>query len=96
METDKIPYQKIIIRTFLQVLLMIVIIFTINSWPSIKESFNGNVPPLQYWLDHSFKISNLILIVGFGAYFYYKGVTDAKEVIANEKKVNDKWDNTEV
>ncbi|MBC6111620.1 hypothetical protein ACFOG5_20530 [Pedobacter fastidiosus] len=81
MEAANIPYQKIIIRTLLKVLLMIVIIFTINSWPSIKQSFSGSVPPLGYWLDHSFKLSNIILILGFGAYFYYKDLTDTKEAL---------------
>ena len=78
---EKVNHQKIIIRTLLKVLLMIVVIFMLNSWPSIKQSFNGHVPPLDYWLDHSFKVSNIILILGFGGYFYYKDLTDQKELI---------------
>jgi hypothetical protein len=78
---EKVNHQKIIIRTLLKFLLIVFIIFTINSWPSIKQSLNGNVPPFDYWLDHSFKISNIILILGFTAYFYYKDLTDQRELI---------------
>ena len=59
---------------------MIVVIFILNSWPSIKQSFIGNAPPLDYWLDHSFKVSNIILILGFGGYFYYKDLMNQKEL----------------
>ncbi|ARS41197.1 hypothetical protein CA265_16660 [Sphingobacteriaceae bacterium GW460-11-11-14-LB5] len=93
---EKVNHQKIIISTLLKVLLMVVIIFILNSWPSIKQSFSGHVPPFNYWLDHSFKISNIILILGFGGYFYYKDLTDQKEAIEKAKKVNEKWDNIEV
>ncbi len=64
---------------------MIVVIFILNSWPSIKQSFAGNAPPLHYWLDHSFKVSNIILILGFGVYFYYKDLMNQKELIENSK-----------
>jgi len=74
----KINHSKIIIRTLLKVLLMIFVIFTINSWPSIEQSLKGNAPPFDYWLNHSFKPSNIILIIGFGAYFYYKDWSDNK------------------
>ena len=93
METTKINHSKIIIRTLLKVLVMIVIIFILNSWPSIMQSFKGNVPPLDYWLDHSFKPSNIILIVGFGAYFYYSDWSKTKEALKKEKEINEKWDN---
>ncbi|KQM72727.1 hypothetical protein ASE74_21840 [Pedobacter sp. Leaf216] len=83
---EKVNHKKIIIRTFLKLLLMILIIFTLNSWPSIKQSMNGNAPPLAYWLDHSFKISNIILILGFTAYFYYKDLTDQRELIEKENR----------
>lgn len=85
---EKVNHQKIIISTLLKVLLMIVIIFILNSWPNIKQSFSGNVPPLNYWLDHSFKISNIILILGFGGYFYYKDLMDQKEAIEKSKNTN--------
>ncbi|TCD15833.1 hypothetical protein EZ456_24045 [Pedobacter psychrodurus] len=85
---EKVNHQKIIISTLLKVLLMIVIIFILNSWPNIKQSFSGNAPPFNYWLDHSFKISNLILILGFGGYFYYKDLTDQKELIEKAKNTN--------
>lgn len=65
---------------------MIVIIFTLNSWPQIKQSFNGNIPPLSFWLDHSLKFSNIILLVGFGAYFYYKDLTDQKTALSESDK----------
>ncbi len=83
---EKVNHSKIIIRTLLKFLLIVLIIFTINSWPSIKQSFNGNVPPFDYWLDHSFKISNIILIFGFTAYFYYKDLTDQKELLEKANK----------
>lgn len=86
MET-KISHQKIAIRTFLKVLLMIAVIFTLNSWGSIKQSLSGNTPPLNYWLDHSFKLSNILLIAGFGAYFYYKDLTDQKALIEQQKEI---------
>jgi hypothetical protein len=85
---EKVNYKKIIIRTLLKFLLMIVVIFILNSWPSIKQSFTGNVPPFTYWLDHSFKISNFILILGFTAYFYYKDLTDQRELIEKGKNLN--------
>lgn len=85
---EKVNHQKIIISTLLKVLLMIVIIFILNSWPNIKQSFSGNTPPFSYWLDHSFKISNIILILGFGGYFYYKDWSDQKELIEKSKNAN--------
>jgi len=85
---EKVNHQKIIISTLLKVLLMIVIIFILNSWPSITQSFSGNVPAFSYWLDHSFKISNIILILGFGGYFYYKDLSDQKELIEKSKNTN--------
>lgn len=85
---EKVNHKKIIIRTFLKFLLMILIIFTLNSWPSIKQSFTGKIPPFAYWLDHSFKISNIILILGFTAYFYYKDLTDQRELIEKANKQN--------
>jgi hypothetical protein len=85
---EKVNHQKIIISTLLKVLLMIVIIFILNSWPNIKQSFSGNVPAFSYWLDHSFKISNIILILGFGGYFYYKDLSDQKELIEKSKNTN--------
>jgi hypothetical protein len=82
---EKVNHQKIIIGTLLKVLLMVVVIFIMNAWPSIKQSFSGKVPPLDYWLDHSFKVSNIILILGFGGYFYYKDLTNQKELIERSK-----------
>lgn len=82
---EKVNHQKIVINTLLRVLLMVVVIFILNAWPSIKQSFSGNVPPLDYWLNHSFKVSNIILILGFGGYFYYKDLTNQKEQIDKSK-----------
>ncbi|UKT62841.1 hypothetical protein [Pedobacter mucosus] len=80
MSSENINYQKIIVRTLLKVLAMIIVIFILNSWPLIKQSFNGEVPAFSFWLDHSLKLSNIILIIGFGCYFYYKDLTDARDV----------------
>lgn len=91
---EKISHPKIAIRTLLKVLLMIVIIVTLNSWPTIKLAFEGNPPSFDYWLNHSIKPSNIILIIGFGAYFYYKDLTDQKEALKQQKAVeeqHDKW-----
>ncbi|RLJ77025.1 hypothetical protein [Pedobacter alluvionis] len=85
---EKVNLQKIIISTLLKVLLMIVVIIILNSWPNIKQSFSGNIPPLNYWLDHSFKISNIILILGFGGYFYYKDLTDQKQLMEKSKNTS--------
>ncbi|KLT66076.1 hypothetical protein [Pedobacter sp. BMA] len=89
MEVEKINYGKIAINTFIRVLLMIVIIFTLNSWPSIKASLSGHIPSFSYWLDHSFKPSNIILIVGFGAYFFYKDLSDQKEALKKQQELNE-------
>ncbi len=83
----KISHQKIAIRTFLKVLLMIVVILIINSWPSIRQSLEGKTPPFEYWLDHSFKLSNILLIIGFGAYFYYKDLTDQKALTEQQNTI---------
>ncbi|RBQ06300.1 hypothetical protein [Pedobacter miscanthi] len=83
---EKVNYKKIVIRTLLKFLLIVLIVFVANSWPSIKQSYSGNVPPLDYWLDHSFKISNIILIFGFTAYFYYKDLTDQRELVEKANK----------
>lgn len=85
---EKVNHKKIVIRTLLKFMLMIVVIIILNSWPNIKQSFSGNVPAFSYWLDHSFKISNIILILGFTAYFYYKDLTDQRELIEKSKNTN--------
>ena len=85
---EKVNHKKIVIRTLLKFMLMIVVIFILNSWPNIKQSFSGHVPAFSYWLDHSFKISNIILILGFTAYFYYKDLTDQRELIEKSKNTN--------
>lgn len=81
-ETD-IDYKKIIFNTLLKVVLMFVIIFFFNCWPQIKQSLNGTIPPLNNWLDHSVKMSNLYVIILATAYFYFTAVSKAKQEIAN-------------
>jgi|GEM_PF-824851 len=78
---DKIRYGKIILNTLLKMLAMATVIFILNSWPQIRQSFNGETPELAYWLDHSFKPSNLLLIAGFGIYFFYRDVKTQQEAI---------------
>jgi hypothetical protein len=85
---QKVNYRKIMISTLLKVLLMVVVIFILNFWPSIKQGFSGNAPPFNYWLDHSFKVSNIILILGFGGYFYYKDLMNQKELIERVKNTD--------
>ena len=85
---EKVNHHNILISSLLKFLLMVFIIFTINSWPSINQSFSGNTPPFDYWLNHSFKFSNIILILGFTAYFYYKDLTDQKQLIEKSKNTN--------
>lgn len=86
MDSTKISHQKILLRTLLKVLLIIIIVFFFNSWPQIKQSLNGNIPPLSYWLDHTLKLSNVILIIGFGVYFYYKDLTDQRSALFGTEK----------
>ncbi len=77
---EKVNYKKIIIITFLKVLLMIAIFFTINNWVHIKQSFNGEIPALQVWLNHAFTPSNFIFIVLLSVIFYMNTLKAHKEM----------------
>ncbi len=87
MEIEKISYQKIAIRTLISILIMAFIIFTLNSWPNIKQSFNGNVPPFRDWMSYISKLSNLVALLAFGSFFYYRDWARQKELIENQKKI---------
>ncbi|MBC7616089.1 MAG: hypothetical protein H7202_08490 [Pedobacter sp.] len=59
---------------------MVAIFFTINNWVHIKQSFSGEVPSLQVWLNHGFTTSNLILIVLLSFIFYMNTLKQHKEL----------------
>ena len=87
MVTEKISHQKIAIRTAIALLIMTVIIFLLNSWSNIKLSFDGNTPPLSDWFSYITKPSTIILLLGFGAFFYYRDWVRQRELIKNEKEI---------
>lgn len=90
METTKISYQKIAVRTLIKLLLMSVLLLLFNSWAGIKQSINGNIPPLSYWFGYILKWDTIIPLLIFGAYFYYQDLRSQKELIENEKKIIEK------
>jgi uncharacterized membrane protein YphA (DoxX/SURF4 family) len=87
MELDKVSHKKIAIRTFLLVLIMTLIIFFLNSWSNIKLSLDGNTPPFNQWIAYISKLSTLIYLLAFGAYFYYRDWSRQKELIKNQKAI---------
>lgn len=92
---EKINHRKIAIKTLLIVLFAFVVIILINSWPNIKQAYNGNSPPLNSWINYSFKQSNLVLLAIYGVYFYYRNYSIQKKRIQNHKVVevqNKIWD----
>jgi hypothetical protein len=76
---QNINYKKIIIITILKVLLMIAIFFSLNNWVHIKQSFKGDIPALNIWLDHALTPSNLIVIVMLSIVFYMNTLKEHKE-----------------
>lgn len=59
---------------------MIAIFFTINNWVHIKQSFSGDVPALQVWLNHALTPSNFIFIVVLSIIFYMNTLKAHKEL----------------
>jgi len=82
----KVNHQKVIIITLVKILLMITIFFTINNWVNIKQSFNGDVPALQAWLNHAFTPSNAIFIVFLSIIFYMNTLKKHKELAEKESQ----------
>ncbi|WP_188411263.1 hypothetical protein [Pedobacter mendelii] len=78
---DEVNYQKIIFKTFLKLLLMIFIFVSINNWPQIKGSIHGEIPPLNVWLDHSIRVSNVFFIIVATIYFFYVEFKKQKELV---------------
>ncbi len=76
---QKINHNKVIINTLLKVVLAAAIFFTINNWVHIKQSFGGEVPKLQDWLNHAFTLSNLIMLVLLSVVFYMNNLKKEKE-----------------
>ena len=85
---EKINHKKVILSTFLRILAMLAVFFTINNWPNIKQSFNGEVPAFAIWINHSFTVSNLVVAVILSVVFYMNTLKAEKERIS--------WDNSEV
>lgn len=83
---EKVNHKKIIIITFLKVMLMIAIFFTINNWVNIKQSFNGDVPEIAIWLNHALTVSNLIVIVMLSIVFYMNTLKEHRELVDWENK----------
>lgn len=83
---EKINYKRIIIITFLKVLLMIAVFFTINSWVYIKQSFAGQVPELNLWLSHSLTPSNLVVTALLSIVFYINTLKAHKELAEKGSK----------
>lgn len=59
---------------------MILIFFTINNWTHVKQSFEGNIPALNLWLDHGFTLSNLIWIGLLSVVFYLNTLKHHKDL----------------
>lgn len=83
---EKINHKKVVLITLLKVLLMVTVFFTINNWVHIKQSFNGEVPALQVWLNHSLTPSNLIVTVMLSIVFYMNTLKHHKDLA--EKRSN--------
>ena len=83
---EKVNYKKVLIITFLKILLMIAIFFTINNWVHIKQSFNGDIPALQVWLNHALTPSNLIFMVLLSVIFYMNTLKTHKELAEKHSK----------
>jgi hypothetical protein len=76
---EKINHKKVIIITLLKVSIMIAIFFTINNWSNIKQSFDGEVPTLQIWLNHALTLSNIVFIIFLSIVFYINTLKQHKE-----------------
>ena len=78
---EKVNHKKIIRITLLKILLAAAVFFTINNWIHIKQSFSGEIPALQAWLNHGFTPSNLILLPVLGVVFYMNTLKHHKELV---------------
>ena len=83
---EKVNHKKVIITTLLKILLMIMIFFTINNWPQIKQSFSGEIPAPSVWLNHAFTPSNAIFIVLLSVIFYMNTLKQHKELAEERSK----------
>ncbi|WP_379084022.1 hypothetical protein [Pedobacter sp. UC225_65] len=83
---EKINYTKVICVTLMKIGLMVLVFFTLNNWPNIKQSFGGEVPQFHVWLDHGFTLSNLILICLLSVVFFFNTYKKHKELA--EKRAN--------
>lgn len=78
---EKINYLKIIKNTLVKIVIMILIAFIINNWGNIKISFNGLVPGVNKWFEHSFTTSDIIVISVISIYFFISNLKKEKELI---------------
>lgn len=81
--SNKINYQKIVLVTLAKILFMMVMIFIFNTYPLIKNAFNGTIASSEEWLQKSFTKSNLLLFAVFAIYFFYKDLNYSKARIKN-------------
>ena len=83
---EKINYTKVILVTLMKIGLLVLVFFTLNNWPNIKQSFSGEAPSLYVWLDHGFTLSNLILTCLLSVVFFFNTYKKHKELA--EKRAN--------
>lgn len=83
---EKINYTKVIMITLLKIGLMALVFFTLNNWPNIKQSLNGEAPELKVWIDQGFTLSNFILICLLSVVFFFNTYKKHKELA--EKRAN--------
>ena len=92
---EKINHKKIAVKTLLIVLFALLFILIFNSWGNIRQLYNGNNPPFSVWIANSFKAKNLILLIFYGAYFYYRNYMMQRRSVLKQKVVaeqNEMWD----
>lgn len=82
---EKVNYQKISLITGLKTLSVMSILFFINNWPQVKQSFSGDIPPLNVWLEQAYTASNFIFMVLLSIFFFFKAYKEQKELIQSTK-----------
>lgn len=77
---EKVNYQKIGLVVALKVLSVMAMLFFINNWPQVKQSINGDTPPLNIWLEQAYTASNFIFMVLLSIFFFFKAYKQQKEL----------------
>ena len=81
-----INYKKVLLFTFLQILTMLIVFFTLNSWSQIKQSLNGEIPPLAVWMANSFTNSNFIVMALLSITFFMNTLKRHKTLAEKQSK----------